>query len=238
MRAGDNLVVRVPLRDAAGGFRFADVALPVAATHPNPLRPLAYIDARQFPWLVTGGVTNLVEVRPTADTTTDQAKDSMFRLPGVASVSSVRGGAQAFRDALKQFFGVLRVMELIALVLALLIAFNSASLSTEERAREHATMFAFGLRPRAVLGSAAVEAGITGLLGTLVGLVGGYLVVRWSVQVQLERTVPDLRVSPYLSPTTLVTAVVIGVLVVAASALLTGPRLRRMDVPSTLRVVE
>lgn len=153
-------------------------------------------------------------------------------------MQSVRGAAQSFHDALKQFFDVLRVMELIALVLALLIAFNSASLSSEERAREHATMFAFGLRPRSVLKAAAVEAGLTGILGTLAGLAGGYLVVRWSLQVQLERTVPDLRVSPYLAPATLATAVFIGVVVVAASALLTAPRLRRMDVPSTLRVVE
>ena len=235
---GDSVSVRLPVQADGAGFRLVDVPIQVAGTHPNPLRPLAYVDTRKLSSFGTSGTTNLVEVRPAAGTSADQGKDRLFRLAGVASVQAVRGAAQSFQDALKQFFDVLRVMELIALVLALLIAFNSASLSTEERARENATMFAFGLRPRSVLRAAAVEAGVTGLLGTVIGVIGGYLVVRWSVEVQLERTVPDLRVSPYLSMGTLITAVVIGVVVVAASALLTAPRLRRMDIPSTLRVVE
>jgi putative ABC transport system permease protein len=53
---------------------------------------------------------------------------------------------------LDQFTGILNVAAGVALLLVLLIAFNTASIGTDERSREHATMMAFGLPARTVLG--------------------------------------------------------------------------------------
>ena len=56
------------------------------------------------------------------------------------------------------------------LLLALLIAYSAASINTDERRREHATLFAFGLRVRRVLRMEVVEALLVGTLGTAIGV--------------------------------------------------------------------
>ena len=48
--------------------------------------------------------------------------------------------------------------------LALLIAFNTANINADERARDHATMFAYGVPVRRVLGILAMEGFVLGLL--------------------------------------------------------------------------
>jgi putative ABC transport system permease protein len=60
----------------------------------------------------------------------------------------------------------------------------------------------------------------------------------WITEVQLQRSMPDLDVTAHLAPATLVTAFVLGVVAVAAAPLLLARRVRRMDVPATLRVLE
>ena len=52
------------------------------------------------------------------------------------------------------------------------------------------------------------------------------------------RVQPDLGVQVVLSPAGLALVLALGVLVVAAAPLLTLRRLRGMDIPSTLRVME
>ena len=51
-------------------------------------------------------------------------------------------------------------------------------------------------------------------------------------------TMPELGLEVSLSTETLATAVALGVIAVAAAPLLTIRRMRRMDIPGTLRVVE
>jgi putative ABC transport system permease protein len=54
-----------------------------------------------------------------------------------------------------------------------LIAFNTTSIGVDERAREHATMLAFGLPALTVLGMTTVETVLVGALGTITRLAGG-----------------------------------------------------------------
>ena len=54
----------------------------------------------------------------------------------------------------------------------------------------------------------------------------------------ISNTMPDLGLDVVISPATLATAVALGVIAVAVAPLLTIRRLRRMDIPGTLRVVE
>ena len=63
------------------------------------------------------------------------------------------------------FVEVLRLTEAFALALALLIAFNSSSISADERRREYATMFAFGVPLRRRLRIAIVESLVVGRWG-------------------------------------------------------------------------
>jgi putative ABC transport system permease protein len=82
------------------------------------------------------------------------------------------------------------------------------------------------------------EAVLIGALGTALGLGAGLLVVRWVVTTTLRTTMPDMGLDVVVSPETVVTVMALGVLAVAITPLLTLRRLRRMDIPGTLRVVE
>jgi putative ABC transport system permease protein len=68
--------------------------------------------------------------------------------------------------------------------------------------------------------------------------VGGYILLQWLVITVMTEVMPDLGMDIVVSPQTLITASVLGVLAVAIAPLLSYRKLRRMDLPSTLRVME
>jgi putative ABC transport system permease protein len=234
---GDQIAVRHPRRVGAS-YELVTSQLTVAALQPGPLRSLAFLDIDQAQIFNLTGLANVVDIRPRAGVTNDALVRAVFVQPGVASVESVTATVNAVRDALEDFFGVLRIVEAVVLLLAVLIAFNATSIGIDEGARQHATMLAFGLGPRTVLSIAAAEMAAIGLIGTLLGLVGGRAVMAWVTTIQLQRTMPDVRVDAYLAPGTLLTAAVLGILAVAAAPLLLTRRVQTMDVPATLRVLE
>jgi putative ABC transport system permease protein len=133
---------------------------------------------------------------------------------------------------------ILSAAAIIALLLALLIAYNSASITQDERTRETATMLAFGMPARRVMASAMIESGLIGLLGTVIGLAGGLAALSWLVYGLLPSSMPDFALDPAISPGTLVVAVGLGIVAVALAPVLTWRRLTRMNLPATLRVVE
>jgi putative ABC transport system permease protein len=63
-------------------------------------------------------------------------------------------------------------------------------------------------------------------------------VLEWLIRVLLPDTFPEIGILPTLSPSTVATAVVLGTVAVALAPLFTMRRLRRMDIPATLRVME
>jgi putative ABC transport system permease protein len=130
------------------------------------------------------------------------------------------------------------VLEVFILVLALLIAYNATSINADERARERATLFAFGMPPRRILGLETAEGLLIGLLGTAVGVGVGLLLNRSIIASMWESTMPDMGMDVVVSTVTMLTAVALGVIAVGVAPLLTARRLRRMDIPGTLRVVE
>ena len=103
---------------------------------------------------------------------------------------------------------------------------------------DHATMFAFGVPVRRALWIAVGESLATGLAGTLVGVAGGLAVIGWVTRSTLPETLPDLDLVVSVSAGTVAVAVAVGVVAVTIAPLLMTRRLARMDVPSTLRVVE
>lgn len=231
---GDAIGLRHPVR-TADGFRLITSRVPVRAIHPNPWRTFAYLDTGGAQLFGLAGTANQVVVVPSGDT--DQLRGSLFRLQGVAAIEAAGGFAEVLDNALAQFTGILRVIEVATVLLALLIAFNTAGISADERTREHATMFAFGLPPRVVMGMAVAENAVIGLLGTLVGLAGGYAGLRYIVS-GFDQVTPDLLVEPTLSARTVLMTLAVGISVVALAPVLSVRRDRRMDIPAALRVVE
>jgi putative ABC transport system permease protein len=121
---------------------------------------------------------------------------------------------------------------------ALLIAFNATAINADERAREHATMFAYGITPARVMRGSVIEALLIGALGTAVGITAGHGVLSWIVNENMPETMPDVGTLVSVCPVTYALAAAAGTLVVAAAPLLTLRRLHHTDIPATLRVVE
>ena len=79
---------------------------------------------------------------------------------------------------------------------------------------------------------------LVGLVGSLIGLVGGLVFLQWMLDSLATTTLPDVGIDVYLSPTTILVAAFVGIASVAVTPLLLARRLRRMNLPGTLRVVE
>jgi putative ABC transport system permease protein len=235
---GETVVLEHPRRTGALSYDFVRSTVPVIGVNPLPLRAVAFMDARDANLMNLEGVTNAVVVQPPPGTSADAVKRNLFGEPGVASIDPIASYTETIREQLRSALGILTVVEFAVLLLALLIAFNSASINADERAREEATMFAFGVRVRTVLRMATVESLVIGLLGTAVGLAVGWLLLDWLITSLLPETYPDLGIVTRVSTSTWVTAVGLGVLAVTVAPLLMARKLRRMDVPSTLRVME
>jgi putative ABC transport system permease protein len=238
VKPGDVVTVRHPVREPGEtAFRSIDEPMRVVGLHPYPIRTFAYFDTAVADRFGLAGLANAVDVAPEPGADVDALKRALFDLPGVASAQPADATVAVLQDLMARFTDILRFAELFVLLLALLIAYNAAAISVDERGREHATMFAFGVRPRTVLRGITIEGLIVGLIGTLVGIGFGALAVRWLAG-NAATDAPDLEVVVTLAPVTIVTALLLGVAAVALAPLLTYRRLHRMDVPSTLRVME
>ncbi|MDH3605523.1 MAG: FtsX-like permease family protein [Acidimicrobiia bacterium] len=235
---GDSVVVRHPQRLGLTSYAFVDTSLPVMATHPHPVRSLAYMDLSQAQLFNLEGLTNGMNVLPASGANTEAVQEELFRFEQVASVQSVTAVTDAVREAFNEMLGIIQMMVFVVLLLALLIAFNTSSINLEARAREHATMFAFGVRVRTALRMAVAESLVIGILATVVGIAGGFAMVWWMTQVLLTETLPDFGLNALIGTPTLVAVVIMGVVVVTLAPLLTVRRMRRMDLPGTLRLVE
>jgi len=234
---GDEITLRHPRREA-GGYRMTDSRVRVEGVHRIPYRFMAFMDSRDAGMMDLAGVYNAATVVAAPGTPVTTTQRNLFFTPGVASAQPITTFADTIREMMTRFLDVLRVIEAAVLLLALLIAFNSSAINVDERAREHATMFAFGVRLRTVLTNTVTESVIVGLLGTILGVGLGWLIVGYVTGVMLPQTLPDVTVDAAVAPSTVLTGVLLGVVAVATAPVFTVRRLRRMNIPATLRVVE
>jgi putative ABC transport system permease protein len=238
VRPGDTIRIRHPVR-AGAGVELVESDVLVSALHDNPIRTFAYLDddaaARLFG---LAGTTNLLSVTPTDSATPGDVQRALFGRDGVASTLPIARIGAAFDDALASFTGFLLVVAVAVLVLALLIAFNAARIAVEERRRDHATMRAFGLPVRSIIGIITKESVVVGMLATLVGVAVGTVMLDWMLRSLASRTLPEFGIERYIAPSTLAWAAGIGIVAVSVAPLFLVRRIRNMDLPSTLRVME
>ncbi len=235
---GDAVTIRHPVRRADGSFALVESEIAVSGIHANPLRAFAYMDRGQSGRFGLAGATNILDAYPAPGASRADVQREVFSLEGVTLSQAVGRISEGFDAALEQFTGFLFIAAVAVLALALLIAFNASRISVEERRREHATMRAFGLPVRSIMGVAVKEGVIVGLLATAVGLGAGVLFLDWMLDSLAQTTVPDVGIERYVAPATVGIAAAVGVVAVAAAPLFLTRRLRRMNIPDTLRVME
>ncbi len=238
VQVGDTVVLRHPIRTDTGGFSITETSFAVAGIHANPIRTFAFLDTSDSAQFGLDGLANVVQAYPAENATRSDVQRAVFELPGVTSSQAVARISEAIDEALDQFVSFLVVVAGAVLVLALLIAFNATRITVEERRREHATMRAFGLPTRTVVGVVIKESVIVGVIATMVGLIGGVVFLRWMLASLSSTTLPDIGIDLYISPTTMLVAAFVGIASVAVTPLLLVRRIRRMNLPGTLRVVE
>lgn len=226
---GDPIRVRVGAQEAT---------LRVAGVHASPIRPLAYVRQDAAARFGLAGRANTVALVPAQGTRPGALEQALFGRPGVGSVRPAAADAEALETTIASFRSAIEIVALMTLGLALLVAFTSTSVALDERRREYATMQAFGLLPRTGLRVAMTESLVTGLAGTALGLALGLAVAAWITHGLLPDTFPELSARVTLAPASIATALVVGILAVSAAPLLVLRRLRRMDIPATLRVME
>ena len=237
VRPGDRVAFRHPVREGLG-YRWVDGEIAVIGIHTFPYRFTSFLDTSHADVFGAAGIVSFAEVQPAPGTDRTALQRHLFATPGVASVEPATALVDAIRDVLDQVLEVLTLVEAVVLLLALLIAFNATSINADERRREHATMFAYGLPVRRVVAMSVAESTLTGLLGTVLGIGLGLALLGWMVSRLLPDVQPELAIGMAVRPSTFALAALLGIGVVALAPLLTIRRLRHMDVPSTLRVVE
>ena len=235
---GDEITLTHPVSEGFASFSLRETRLPVLAIHPFYLRTYIYMDMRHTDILNVTGLTNRITVIPSEGNTLTHVKQDLFDIQGVVSVDTVAAGAQLVEDLLDQFISILRIMEAIPLLLAILIAYNTASIAMDERRREHATMAAYGVPYRTILRMAVIESMILGIFATIVGIVIGIGLLLYLLFVILPASQPDFGISVTFTPASAIIVIAFGILAVAAAPLLTARKLRRENIPATLRVME
>lgn len=235
---GGHVLFRHP-QAARTGLLTVDSTVRVAGIDATPLRPLAYVDEQTAgPLFQMTGRTNLLTVVPSASSSVAGLQRALLDVAHVASATSVASTTAAVRASLGQFTGMLNVATAVVVLLILLISFNTAAIGTDEQAREHATMLAFGLPVSTVLAMGALESLLVGGLGAVVGVAAGYGILSGLVTTTIAGVTPELGIVASLSAGTVAMAIALGVGAVTAAPLLTAGRLRRLDLPSRLRLVE
>lgn len=234
---GDEVVLTHPSWTGSG-FELARTTVPVSGIHANPVRSFAYVDAAAAARLGGIDLTNELLVLPAPGVSAAELQRALFGQPGIGAVRPARASVEAVHDALESTTSIFGLIAAITLLMAILVAFTSTSVSIDEHRREYATMFAFGLPPRAGMRVAMSESFVTGVLGTLLGLGLGLAVATWMVTSLLADTAPDLGVLVEISALSLALVFLVGVVSVTLAPLFVYRRLRGMDVPSALRVME
>ncbi len=161
---GDTVTLEHPRREGPSEYRMVRTDVQVTGLHGDPWRTFVYMDRSQAGMLGLDGTTNLIHVLPDRNVTPLAAKNALFQSPHVASVVAVREAVDSLQSVLNEVIRFLSGVKMAVLALAFLIAFNSTAINLSERAREIATMFAFGLPPRMVIRMAMLENFITGVL--------------------------------------------------------------------------
>lgn len=238
VKPGDRVQLRVAGFTEGGKTELKSLKLKIAGLTSDPFRVFAYADRSLAADAGMLGMTNALSVMPAAGANSARVQRSLASSPVVATTRPVTADADALADTMEQFKGIIQVAAAAAFVLAVLMAFNLAGIALEERRREYATMFAFGLPVRRGLRIASTENLIIGLLGTALGVAVGLLTIGWIVGSLTADTWPEIGIERHLSASSAVVAVFVGVIAVAVTPYLLSRRLLRMDIPSTLRVME
>ncbi len=180
------------------------------------------------------GAFDTIDVKATSGVSTLQLRDRVAEAmpPGVEVVTSQQvadESAKSVQQALSFFGTALLVFAGISLFVGGFIILNTFSILVAQRTRELALLRALGASRRQVMLSVVAEAGIVGLLASIVGLGLGVLVAI-GLQSLLKAFGIDLPTSgTRILPRTIIVSLVVGLVVTVLSSI--SPARRASKIP-------
>lgn len=161
---GDTIILEHPQRSGLMSFAMVETEVTVSGIHKIPFRFQMFMTLDQAELMGLDGLVNNVQVVPADSHSVSDVQRELFGLRGIASAQPMTVMITAMDDIMEEFLGVLYIVIFAGLVMAFLIAYNTTSINMDDRTREIATMFAFGVPIRRVIRMNAVENLITGTL--------------------------------------------------------------------------
>lgn len=235
---GDEVVVTHPVL-VDGEYTYSTRTLPVAAIHPHPLRLNAYMDISQASTWGFGGLANIVTGVPANGGSLNDVKRSLFGSgTGVALVQGLGETFKSVEDSLDQLQGLFVLTRIFGIFLILLIAFNTANINVDERARDHATMFAYGIPVRRVIANLSVEGLLLGVAAVVFGALFGYALLLWMALFLMPTAVPDVGMVVSVRWGEMAVYFVLALAAIALAPVFPGRKLKKMFIPGQLRVME
>ena len=220
----------------SGITRFGDVDSPLGAT-------LAVFDtptAQQVLGL-PGKFSDVAAAADAGVSQTELAQRAQSALPpGLEAVTGkdlTSEQQSQSRDALGFFNTFLLVFAVIALFVGSFLIYNTFSIIVAQRSREMALLRAIGARRRQVLGSVMVEAVVTGLVASAVGVVAGL-----GIAIGLRNLFAVLGIDIPASgltiePNAVIVPIIVGLVITVASAFFPARRASRVPPVAAMRDV-
>jgi putative ABC transport system permease protein len=237
IKPGDTLTLNHLYRSGPLTFGFKKSKVRLVGLNPMPARMTAFMDISSTGLFGLEGLSNGLQIAPTAGHSITDVKNAVFNLPGVAATQAPAAMINLVKDKLNQVRGMFKIVALIIFCLALLIALSSASISADEHRREDATIQAYGVPVHSLMWMEVVESGIIGMLGWVVGVALGVLALMWLLS-RVATIMPDVQVTAAVTGATILLSFLVGIIATAIAPLFNTRKLRKMDIPSTLRVME
>ena len=235
---GDDVVVTHPAL-VDGAFTHSTRILQVDAIHPHPLRLNAYMDLSQTSTWGFGGLANIVTGVPADGSSLNDVKRSLFGSgSGVSLVQGLGETFQSLEDSLQQSQGVFFITRIFVIFLVMLIAFNTANISVDERSRDHATMFAYGIPVRRVIANLSVEGLLLGVVAVVLGGLFGYAILLWMALFQMPAAIPDIGMIVSVNWWEMALSFLLALAAIALAPVFPGRKLKNMFIPGQLRVME
>ena len=238
LEIGDSLILEHPLREGLVSFRSEQTEVLLVGIHDNPARGVSYMAMEEAGFMGLTGLTNTIVALPAEGVSQALIKEQFFFQPGILKVEATAEFLDFMDDVLVIFTQALRVMQVVGMLIAVLIAYNSTVINIDDRQREIATMLAFGVRLRRIILVEIGENVILGAIGTVLGAVLGWWVLERMMLTRMETMLEEIQFVVTVRPFSVIAAVTLGVGFVALTPLISARKLRRIDVPSTLRVLE
>ena len=235
---GDDVIVTHPAL-VDGAFTYSTRTLPVAAIQPHPLRLNAYMDLSQASTWGFGGLANIVTGVPTDGSSLNDVKRALFGSgTGVALVQGLSETFQSLDDSLEQSKSVFFITRIFVIFLVMLIAFNTANINVDERSRDHATMFAYGIPVRRVIANLSVEGLLLGVAAVVLGGLFGYALLLWMALFLIPNAIPEVGMIVSVRWWEMAMSFVLALAAIALAPVFAGRRLKKMFIPGQLRVME